>query len=272
MGFFSNMFGQQDKKRGRHQMESAGKMATGVAAQAKPYGEQYDRAAAASFGENAADYMKKAQESASGLASEQGRMAAQQGTRSAEQAARTAGLNKGQAALSGAQRAGDIYTQAQQGAMQSGIGNYMAGTGQIAGQGAEMAGRQLSAAGLKAGIGGQMQAAGQAQQQGMMGALGGLAGAGASLLSDEKAKDVKGPFDLEEALGKLRTVKYDYKGAPGEGRIGVLAQDVEQGPMKEAVVETPAGKALDVRELAPATLALVAKLYRRVRELERGGV
>jgi hypothetical protein len=244
-------------------------MAEGVAGQAQPYGAQYDAGTAASMGANAGDYMRNAQASARGLAEEQGRTAATQGTRAATQAARTAGLNRGQSALAGAQRAGDIYTQAQQSGLQSGIGNYMAGTGQMAGQGAEMAGRQLNAAQIKSGIGANQQQVGQQQQQSTIGALGQIAGAGAMLLSDEEAKDVRGPLDLEAALGKLRTVSYDYKGAPGERRIGVLAQDIEKGPMKEAVVETPAGKALNATELAPATLALVAKLYRRVQELER---
>jgi hypothetical protein len=265
---FDGMFG--NKPSGDKQQNRAGNTAAAVGAQAAPLGQAYDRGAAASFGANAGDYMRNAQQSASQLADEQARGAATSGTRAATQAARTSGLNKGQAALAGSQRAGDIYGNTQQAAMNTGIGNYMAGTQQIAGQGAEMAGRRLNAAGIQAGIGSQQAQQGAAQQQAMWGAVGNTAGAAASMLSDERAKDVKGPLDLEAALGKLRTVSYDYKGRPGEGRIGVLAQDVEKGPMKEAVVDTPAGKALDARELAPATLALVAKLYRRVQELEKG--
>lgn len=266
MGFFSNLFGGRDKRGGRRELESAGRVGSSVISAAQPYATQYDRGASESFGRNAGEYMQRAQESARGLAEEQGRAAAQQGTRAAEQAARTAGLNKGQAALAGAQRAGDIYSQTYGQGVQTGVQNYMTGTGQIAGQGSEMAGRQLAGAGLKAGIGGTRANVGQQQSQAAMGLIGNLAGAGA-MLSDEEAKEAVQPLDLDEALKRIRPVTYKYKG-DDEERVGVLAQDVEESPMDAAVVETPEGKALDTAELAPATLALLASLYQRVRALE----
>ena len=271
-GFFSNLFGQKDKTRGRHQMGEAGAIASGVAGQAQPYGAAYDRGAAASFGADAGDYMRKATESARGLAEEQGRTAATQGTRAATQAARTSGLNRGQAALAGTQRAGDLYTTAQGQGLQSGIGNYMAGTGQIAGQGAEMAGRQLGASQLKAGIGGQQMAGGQAQQQATLGGIGKVAGAGASLLSDEGQKeDIQPAESIDELLAKIRPVTYDYKEGSGEPpgeNLGVIAQDLEDTPLEGAVRETPRGKALDPAQLSGASLALIIKLNDRISELE----
>ena len=263
MGFFSNMFGGKDKKAGRRELRGASQTAAGVASQAQPYGQQYDAGAAASMGTDAADYMRKAQASAG----EQATTAATGATQAATRAARTGGLNKGQAALTGGQQAGDVF----RGAQQAGVQNYMAGTGQIAGQGAEMAGRQLTAAQIRAGIGAQQLQAGQQQGAATTGALGGLAGAAAGLLSDEAAKEnIKPAGDLDTLLAKLKPVSYDYKpgeGAPGE-QIGLTAQNVEETPLAGAVVETPRGKALDTNQLSASALALIVKLNDKVNELE----
>lgn len=283
MGFFSNMFGGEDKKAGRRELRGASQTASGVASQAQPYGAAYDAGTAASMGANAGDYMRKAQESARGLAEEQGRVAATQGTRAATQAARTAGLNKGQAALAGTQRAGDLYTGAQQAGLQSGIGNYMTGTGQMAGQGAEMAGRQLGAAQIRAGIGGQQLQAGQQQGAATLGAMGDVVGAGIGLLkpkasggvvtkptailAGEDGPEVILPLTKPNTLDAILRKLKPGEGAPGE-QIGLTARNVEQTPLAGAVVETPAGKALDTNQLSASALALIVKLNDKINELE----
>lgn len=271
MGFFGDLFGGGSKK-GKHQVQEAGALGTQLAAQGQQLGAQYDKGASASIGANAADYMRKAQESARGLAEEQARTAATQGTRAATQAARTAGLNKGQAALTGIQRAGDIYTNTQQGALQQGIGNYMAGTGQIAGQGAEMANRVATGAGMKLGSGGaQLQDASQ-RQANTMSMVGGLAGAGATLLSDERAKtDVGEAPNLRQMLEHVKPKMFRYR-AGGGPKVGIMAQDLERTPMAGAVKETPRGKMIDTAQLTAANTAMIKQLYDRLKGGEHGAV
>ena len=256
MGMFGNLFGQRDKRQGRQQMQQAGGIASGVAGEAAPLGRQYDTGAAQSMGANAGEYMRNAAASAG----EQATTAATGATQAATRAARTGGLNKGQAALTGGQQAGDVF----RGAQQAGVQNYMAGTGQIAGQGAEMAGRQLGAAQIKAGIGGQQMQAGQQQQQGTLGAIGGALG----FLSDENAKEnIRPAPDLRAMLEKVKPVAFDYKDGEAD-KVGVIAQDLEKGPLEGAVVDTPEGKVIDGAQLTGANTAMIKSLYDRVRALE----
>lgn len=82
---------------------------------------------------------------------------------------------------------------------------------------------------------------------------------------------------IDELLATVKPVAYDYKqgetvnGAPlPEGRRpGVLAQDLEQSPMREAVKEAPDGtKVIDSAELAPMTLNAVLQLADRLKSIE----
>lgn len=97
------------------------------------------------------------------------------------------------------------------------------------------------------------------------------AGAGA-VFSDERLKaDIEdGDDEADAALKSLRAVTFRYKNpAHGRGRrTGILAQDLERAGLKHAVIETPAGKAVDGAELATANTAMLARLGARLSKLE----
>lgn len=123
---------------------------------------------------------------------------------------------------------------------------------------------------------------GVAQQQNqnqMTGALLGAAGAALPYLaaSDVRLKsDVRPAADdeLEEVGLKLRPVHYKYRDeAYGEGPVtGILAQDLERSRLgRQVVVDTPAGKMLDLRKTTSLVLAQNASLTRRVKQLEMKG-
>lgn len=272
MGFFDKAWeglsGQGAKKQGKQAQANALQSADLMEKAARQYGQQYDTGAQASMGANAGEYMQRANQAAQAQAGQAGQAAATQGSRAALQAARTAGVNPGQAALAGAQQAGDIYGRTYQGGLESGRQQYQQGTQQFAQQGAEMAGRQLQSAGLMSGIGSQVYGQGKAQGQATLGALGNIAGAVGGMLSDERAKDVKGGADLDAILAKIDPVRFSYKAEPGVDRVGVTAQDVEASPLKAAVVETPQGKALDTDALAGSNLAMLVALGKRLTALE----
>jgi hypothetical protein len=115
------------------------------------------------------------------------------------------------------------------------------------------------------------------QQQGLQNQeIGGVlqGGAIAALaLSDKDAKEDIKPAD--KALGllveKIEPKSFDFKDeSEGEGKhYGLLAQDLEKSPAGKAlVVETPKGKAVDLKKAVMTSLALHSTLSKRLKDLE----
>ena len=96
----------------------------------------------------------------------------------------------------------------------------------------------------------------------------------APLFSDERLKeDVKGGDKaVRHALSKLSAKSYRYKDeGHGKGeQLGILAQDLERAGLKQAVIDTPVGKAVDVGKLSGANAAMIAHLGKRISKLEKG--
>jgi hypothetical protein len=103
-------------------------------------------------------------------------------------------------------------------------------------------------------------------------ATGGLLSAVGGLFSDEKVKeDVKTAHPLDEILSRVRPVSFKYKPemeqGPGE-HVGVIAQDLEKTPLKENVIDTPAGKMIDTPKQENSNLNLIVEMAGRIKELE----
>jgi hypothetical protein len=283
---------------------AAGQAAQGVGAQAQGMtdnalgqGQRYDQGTQQSMGANAADYLGKARADAEGAASKQAQQASTQGTQAALRASRSSGLNAGQAALASGQQAAGTYQNALAQGTQQGIQKYMGATGQFAGQGAEMAGRanagmqnqlgaasqQNAAAQAQAAIGSQQQAQANQTAQNTWGTIGNLAGVVAPMIASDVnvKKNIEGILDkvgirekkpvstLDEILRKIDPVKFDYKDEPdGTDHLGTIAQQVEDSPLKNAVVDTPQGKALDTSELSASYLPIIIEMATRIKALE----
>lgn len=96
-------------------------------------------------------------------------------------------------------------------------------------------------------------------------------------LSDKHSKiKIEDIVDIKDIAKKIRPVKFEYKpeiiadgkAEPGE-HLGVLAQDLEETPLKSAVIEGDDGlKRIDTTELSPAILNLVIQLAKKVEKLE----
>lgn len=102
----------------------------------------------------------------------------------------------------------------------------------------------------------------------------GAAGSALSFFSDERLKkDVHdGSHDVAQFLDAIDAKSFKYKDqANGKGeRMGVMAQDVEQGgPLgKQMVNNTPEGKMIDISKGFGAILASQAELNKRLKALE----
>ena len=121
---------------------------------------------------------------------------------------------------------------------------------------------------------GQQSAADAAQTAGVWAGIGKAAGSAAGMLSDKNAKTNIQPSSkatLDQLMAKVRPVTFDYKASSGEPpapapHVGVVAQDLEQTPLKDVVKEDDQGrKVIDTAELAPALLNLVVELYSQVK-------
>lgn len=99
---------------------------------------------------------------------------------------------------------------------------------------------------------------------------GGLQGMAA--MSDRRLKkNVKdGDGEANATLASLKSYTFDYKDERhGKGKqTGIMAQDLERAGLKQAVIETPGGKAVHGAKLATANTAMLAALARRVGKLE----
>lgn len=103
-------------------------------------------------------------------------------------------------------------------------------------------------------------------------------GGGPRLDSDEREKTNIDPQSAAPAqmMDRLQPYSYEYKQGMGlePGRhYGIMAQDLESTPMgASAVMETPKGKAIDIKNATGLHFAAEANLNQRLRALEgRGG-
>lgn len=82
----------------------------------------------------------------------------------------------------------------------------------------------------------------------------------------------KQPSAADQFMETARPYTYDYKNPAENGgnrRLGIMAQDLEQGPTgPDLVKDTPRGKVVDVPALASANTAAVGRLHDRVSALE----
>lgn len=174
---------------------------------------------------------------------------------SAMGAARAAGLSPSQAAFMGAQSGSSAY----QGAFPSLYStlrgqdlNYDLGKYQ-ADRGYETSKAERDAQNFRAGAGG----------------IGGFfSGIASMLFSDKNMKyDIQdGPGMLEHVVKNVPAKYYKYKGDSTE-RAGIMAQDLEKTPLKGAVVDTPAGKAIDTRQLTTANTGMISTLGKKLDEV-----
>ena len=98
------------------------------------------------------------------------------------------------------------------------------------------------------------------------------AGYGLSLFSDERLKTdvVDGDAAAKRALEALGAKVYRYKDPKyGAGKqLGTMAQALERAGLKQAVIDTDEGKAIDVGKLTGANTAMLASLAKRVAKVE----
>jgi hypothetical protein len=105
-----------------------------------------------------------------------------------------------------------------------------------------------------------------------LGFVGGLAQAGGTAISDERAKDEIRDFDPSEFLDAITGYKYKYKDKKknGEGdHAGVMAQDLEKTSVGKSMVEdTKDGKVVDYGKGFGTILACLADMHDRVKKVE----
>lgn len=104
----------------------------------------------------------------------------------------------------------------------------------------------------------------------MMGGGGGGMGGGMGLgmLSDKRLK--KDAMDAADAM-QPKSYRYKWEDESEPKRVGVMAQDLEKSKMgKDAVVDLPMGKAIDVNRGLSLALASVAALKDEVDSLKKG--
>lgn len=111
--------------------------------------------------------------------------------------------------------------------------------------------------------------------------IGGLLGAAAPFMSDERTKTnvhELAPDQLDQLIGQLRPRSFEYRGGvepmsgrpDGGPRLGVMAQDIEAGgPAGRAMVQDVGGyKAVDGGKATGTALALLGRLGERMDALE----
>lgn len=288
----SEKTGGEQLARGAAQQDIAAQGYGDIAASAKQAGVNYDQQVAAALRQSPEQVLAAQNAAAEAQAAKEAQTTTQQATKSALKAGRTGGMLGGQAALAAAQGAGSTYAGAKQSAADAARANYAAArTQQLQGlqqQAGEMAGRQATAAGGQAGLAGQSlgtatsyqgaagsalgtktsgsAAAGQ-QSGGIIGQVAGMGGQIAGLFSDQRLKDEIAPISLSDALNRVRSLSYKYKGAD-RPEAGVVAQDLEGGAMDPAVVDTPEGKMIDTRRLTTMNTAGLSEHEKRLRDVE----
>jgi hypothetical protein len=208
------------------------------------------------------------------MLAQQRSLAAGASPQNAALAARTAAIQSGRLA-SGMAGQQAIAGLAERNQAQQAYGNLL---GQLSGQASNVAlgSRQTATSGYGAGNAG-APAPSWIQQWGppAVGALSAYAALNRpTTMSDRLLKtDIKpGDAPANKAIDALKAYAYRYKDPQyGAGpQVGVMAQDLERAGLKQAVIDTPGGKAIDPGKLAGANTAMIAALGRRVAELEGG--
>lgn len=202
-------------------------------------------------------------------------------------AGRTSGMSQGASALQAMQGTGQQYQSARAGELDKSRGFY-----------SDALGRQLqgrtAAGGLYQGNAGQQyslydSAQNRAAQVGLQknqmdyekaeaernrqaAFINSLFGGGVSLLgnllkSDRNAKtDIK-QTSLSDSLAKIKGYSYKYKGS-NDPQTGIMAQDLEKGAMKPAVVNTPEGKFIDTKKLTTMNTGALSDHEKQIRSLK----
>jgi hypothetical protein len=121
----------------------------------------------------------------------------------------------------------------------------------------------------------QDQAADEANKQRQYAAIQAGIMTGAMVASDRRLKTdiVDGRKNADEFIRGLKSYSYSYKDDKhGKGpQLGILAQELEKGPGRQAVVDTPHGKMVDGAKLSGANTAAIARLGERLAALEGKG-
>jgi hypothetical protein len=266
---------------------------------AKAQGANYDAQVAAALGQTPEQYLAAQNAAAQGIAGQEALATTNQATKAAIKAGRTGGLMGGQAGLAAAQNAGATYAGAKQNAADAARANYAAANTQrlqgLQTQAGEMAGRQVSGIGAQqqaaagqAGLAGQSLGAATSYQgsagsgygtnvqgqaaagQNATGLLGGVAGIGANvagIFSDRRLKEDIAPVSVGDALAHIKSYGFRYRGED-RPETGIMAQDLEGGAMAPAVIETPAGKAIDTKRLTTMNTAGLSEHEKRLRQIE----
>lgn len=203
----------------------------------------------------------------------------------AARAARNTGMAGARAAALGAQQAADAYGSniANQQAMAANMGQSAIAANQgLTGQQMNLAGQRLSGAGME-----QSEAQNKFNRanKGLdraAGVVGNIGQGLASVLSDERMKDIQ---DRTDNLSKLveNIDLYDYKytdeaqkeypeETDDKEKVGVMAQELENNPVTESSVKEDENgiKHVDTKQLSLQAIGLISDLSKRLSELEQG--
>lgn len=201
----------------------------------------------------------------------------------AVRAARNTGMSGARAAALGAQQAADAYGNNIL-SQQSLAGN-MGQSAVTANQ--DLTGQQMNLAGQKLNEAGMQQSEAQNKfnraNKGLdriSGVLGNIGKGLASILSDERMKDIQ---DRTDGLSKLveNIDLYDYKytdeaqkeypeETDDKEKVGVMAQELESNPVTESSVKEDENgiKHVDTKQLSLQAIGLISDLSKRISELE----
>jgi len=97
----------------------------------------------------------------------------------------------------------------------------------------------------------------------------GAAGGAAVALSDRNSKtDIKDGWGVLEAVtAKVKPKSFTYKSGERDSgsHVGIMAQDLEQTPLKGAVIQGPDGrKNIDIRHLTTGNTAMISELNQKL--------
>jgi len=86
------------------------------------------------------------------------------------------------------------------------------------------------------------------------------------ILSDKTKKtEIRDANGLVDSVADVvRGKYYEYKGKPGKGEVGVMAQDLEKTPLASAVKDTPNGKMVDTQRLTMGNTAMISELAQKL--------
>lgn len=263
---------QEQLKTGQAQTAQATEQANAIAAQAAVSPEET---------------IKKQYEAAQQIAQQEAQKSSDYAMQQQIKAGRTSGLSQGASALQAMQGAGQQYQAARADELARSRGYYsdalqrqLQGRLGAAGLYQGNAGQQYSlydssmnrAAGVQAQQSQQAfqqkQADQQRQDQFWNNIFGGLTTLGGFLLgSDKNMKTNIKENSLSDSLAKIKGYSYKYKGS-SEPQAGIMAQDLEKGAMKPAVVNTPEGKIVDTRKLTTMNTGALAEHEKEIRSLK----